>query len=275
MRRSVSFPRRIALVGAVAILVAACGGSSSSAASSAAASAAPGASQAPAASTGASAAAASTDTGAGASLNPIAALSDLTSYKLKLVLASSGTTGGLGAFGNISMSGTVVLKPVKAADVTLDLGGPAASPGASAAAATGMRIVEVNGKTWVDIGSGTLTPSTDTSSTSMVDSFSPDKLMGSTSSYISDMKSVGDETKNGMATTHYQADEKTLAAAAAGLAFFGLPNPKWSWDVWIAKDGGYVVSYSMNGTGDGGATMTMSLDITDVNSPSNVVATPS
>jgi hypothetical protein len=89
------------------------------------------------------------------------------------------------------------------------------------------------------------------------------------------MKSVGDETKNGMATTHYQADAKTLAAAAAGLAFFGLTNPKWSWDVWVAKDGGYVVSYSMNGTGDAGSSMTMSLDITDVNSPSNVVATPS
>ena len=275
MGRSGTVTRRIAFAGALALLVSACGGSSSSTALTAAASAAGGASQAPAASAGSSAAAASTDTGATSTTNPISALSDLTSYKLKMVLASSGTTGGLSSFGNMTMSGTVVLKPVKAADVTLDLGGPAASPGASAAASTGMRIVEVNGKTWVDLGMGTLTPSTDTSSSSMVDSFSPDKLLGSMAGYISGMKVIGDETKNGIAGTHYQADDQTLASAAAGLAMFGLTNPKWSWDVWIAKDGGYVVSYTMNGNGDGGSTMTMSLDITDVNSPSNVVETPS
>ncbi len=199
-----------------------------------------------------------------------------------MVIASSGTTGGLlGVRQHVAWSGTVVLKPIKAADVTLNLSAPPPSPSDSAASpddsavSTGMRVVEVNGETWVDIGTGTLVKSTDPSSSSMVDSFAPDKLLGSTSGYISDMKVVGDEQKNGVATTHYQADQTTLAAASAGLAFFGLTNPQWSWDVWIAKDGGYVVSYALKGTGDGGASMTMSLDITDVNSPSNVIQTPS
>jgi hypothetical protein len=263
--RSIHFPRQLALLGASALLVVACGGSGSTTAPSAAASTG----------AGASSAAASTAAGGGtASLNPIGALSGLTSYKLKITLASSGTTGGLAAFGNMAMSGTVVLKPDKAADMTLSLGGAAPSPGASAASMD-MRVVEVNGKTWVDLGGGTLTESTDSSSSSMVDSFSPDKLLGSTAGYIGQMQTVGDETKNGIAATHYKADDKTLAAAAAGLAMFGLTNPKWSWDVWIAKDGGYVISYSMSGTGDAGSSMTMSLDITDVNSPSNVVETPS
>jgi hypothetical protein len=261
--------RGLALAGAVALAVAACSGSSSTPAPSspAAASSAPAVASAPAASTGA---AASADAG-GATGNPISALSDLNSYKLNLTMSSKGTTGGLAALGDISMQGTVVAKPEKATDITVTLGG--AAPGASAAGLS-MRIVEVNGKTYTDFGTGTLTESTDSSQASMAASLSPEKLLGSLTSYLTLMQPVGDEQKNGVATTHYQGDDKTFAAAAPALAMLGLKDAKWTWDVWIAKEGGYAVSYAMNGSGSDNASMSVTMDVSDVNSPSNVVKGP-
>lgn len=242
---------RLALTGALAIMLAACGGSSASTAPAASGAASAGSasqaapSQAPAASTAA---------GPG---DAISALSDLNSYKIKLVLASKGTTSGMGALGNVTVEGTVVLKPAKASDIT----------------AMGIHMVEVNGKQYVDMGSG-LEESTDPNSTSMVDSLSPEKLLGGMSSYLSQMASKGDEQKNGIATAHYQADAGLLSTAASSLASMGLVDAKWTWDVWIAKQGGYVVSYILAGTGNDGATFSISLDISDVNSPSNVVKAP-
>jgi hypothetical protein len=246
--------RRLALTGALAIVVAACGGAaaSSAPAGTAGASAAPASQQAPA-SQDAPASQATGGTG-----SAISALADLSSYKLKMVLASKGTTSGLGAMGDITMEGTVVLKPEKASDITM----------------MGMRIVEVGGKSYVDLGTGTLTESTDSSQSSLADSLSPEKLLGGMSSYMSGMKSVGDEQKNGIAATHYQADEATLAAASASLSMMGLVEAKWSWDVWVAKEGGYAVGYILKGTGKDGASFSMSIDISDVNSPSNVVKGP-
>lgn len=254
--------RRLVASGALAILVAACGGS----ASSPAASSGGGASAAPAASSGGGASPAAS-TGGGSEATPaassgvsgdaIGALADLTSYKIKLVLAAKGTTSGMGALGDVTMQGTVVLKPEKASDIT----------------AMGIRMVEVGGKQYIDMGSG-LTESTDAGQNSMADSLAPEKLLGGMTSYLSQMKAVGDEQKNGIATVHYQADEKVLGEAAAALALMGLADAKWNWDVWIAKQGGYAVSYILKGTGTDGASFSISLDISDVNSPSNVVKGP-
>lgn len=246
--------RRLALTGALAIVVAACGGASASSAPAGTA----GASAAPASQgAGASQPAAATQATGGTG-GAISALADLSSYRLKIALASKGTTSGLGAMGNLTMEGIVVLKPAKASDMKM----------------MGMRVVEVGGKTYVDLGSGTLIESTDGSQSSIADSLSPEKLLGGMSSYMSGMKSAGDEQKNGIATTHYQADAATLAAAATGLEMMGLADAKWSWDVWVAKQGGYVVGYSLQGTGKDNASFSMSIDISDVNSPSNVVKGP-
>lgn len=253
---------RLALTGALVVMVAGCGGS----ASSPAASTGGGASPAPAASSGGAASPAASSGGSeatpaassgGVSGDAIAALSDLTSYKIKLVLAAKGTTSGMGALGNVTMEGTVVLKPEKASDITT----------------MGIRMVEVGGKQYIDMGSG-LIESTDAGQTSMADSLAPEKLLGGMTSYLSQMKSVGDEQKNGIATVHYQADEKVLGEAAAALSMMGLTDAKWNWDVWIAKQGGYAVSYILKGTGTDGASFSISLDISDVNSPSNVVKGP-
>jgi hypothetical protein len=196
--------------------------------------------------------------------DPIAALSDLNSYRLKIAIASKGISGSIGSLGDVSLDGTVILKPEKAADMKLSLG----------AAGTAMRIVEVGGKQYVDIGTGTLIPSTDSSSSSMVDSFMPDKMFGSIASVASMMKVVGDETKNGIATTHLTASPELLATQGAALGgAFGLTDGTWTMDVWVAKDGGYAVSYALAGKGSSGE-MSMSMDLSHVNDPSNVVKGP-
>jgi hypothetical protein len=269
---------RILVVGAVlALALGACGGSSTATspasstgagASTGAASQTPAPSEAPVASTGVDASVAP------AANDPIGALSGLSSYKIRFSMGGSGTTGSIAALGNITMAGTIVTKPDPAADITMSIGG--ASPDASAASSApglSFHVIEKDGKTWSD-ATGSMVLQTDSSSTSMVDSLSPEKLLGGLSSYTSQMKTVGDEQKNGVATTHLQADEATLSAATSSLALLGLTNAKWSWDIWVAKDGGYAVSYIMKGTGDGGASMSISLDLSDVNSTSNVVTAP-
>ncbi|MEW6224876.1 MAG: LppX_LprAFG lipoprotein [Chloroflexota bacterium] len=196
--------------------------------------------------------------------DPIGALADLDSYKLALTIASENVAGGIAAMGDISISGTFVRRPEAAADLVLAIG--------ESGQALEMRIVEIGGKTYVDMGGG-LTEG-GASQSSLVSSFSPDKLLGGFSTYTPRMQVVGDETKNGVATTHLTATPELMAEAASSLSSLGLDDATWSWDVWIAKDGGYAVSYVMEGRGTGDASMAISMDLTDANSPSNIVEAP-
>ncbi len=264
--------RTLVASGILALVVGACGGSS--------ATTAPEASAASGASTGAGAAtpAPAATTGGGSSVapagnDPIGALANLASYKIRFSMGGSGITTGFAAMGNITMAGTIMVKPEPAADITMTIGG--AAPGSSASAVAGITIhtIEKGGRTWSD-ATGTMAEQTAPGATSMVDSLSPQKLLGGMGAYLSQMKSVGDEQKNGIATTHYQADAALLSSANVALSMFGLKNGKWAWDVWVAKDGGYAVSYVMAGTGDAGVSMSISLDLSDVNSSSNTVTTP-
>lgn len=266
--------RGLALAGALALAVGACGGASATAAPAASSAGGGGTAATPAGGGAATPAATpAASTAGGVSGDAIGALSDLNSYKIKFVMAGKGTSGGLASMGNISMEGIVVLKPEKASDITMTLG--AETPGdSSGVGAMKMRILEVNGKQYTDLGGGTLTESTDTSGTSMADSLSPEKMLGGASSYMDQMQKIGDESKNGVETTHYKADDKVLSSAATYLDLLGLKDAKWNWEIWVAKQGGYIVSYVMTGTGSDSSEMTLSLDISDVNSPANVVKAP-
>ena len=258
---------RILVAGAVlALALGACGGSSPASspasstgagASTGAASQAPAANESPVASTGVETSAAP------AANDPIGALAGLSSYKMNFSMASSGAKGAFAALGNITSAGIIVVKPDPASDIKITIGGGASS----------FHVIKQGGKTWSD-ATGSMVLQTDSSSTGIVDSLSPQKILGSLSSLTAKMKTVGDEQKNGVATTHLQADAATFTDAASMLALFGLTNATWSWDIWVAKDGGYAVSYIMKGTGDAGASVAISLDLSDVNSPSNVVTAP-
>ena len=249
IRRSV-VPMPLTLAIAAALAVGACGGSApatqapggaaASTASAASASAQPSAeaSQAPAGDAGGLSGAA-------------ARLSSINSYKFKMTL-SGGSFGTM--LGTEPITGTVTTNP-KAAQMSM----------------MGIQMIEANGKTWIKMGTD-WTESTDDSTSSLADSFAPEKMFGSTlsGSAAQGYKAAGEEQKNGIAAVHYKADANQLGEYGS---LFGVEGATWSADVWVAKGGGYPVSMSVQATG-GSEKFQMSFDITDINNPSNTVESP-
>jgi hypothetical protein len=179
-------------------------------------------------------------------------LSNISSFKFKIKMAG-GSFGSL--LGTDPITGSVTTNP-KAAQMSL----------------MGMEYIEVGDKSWVKIGD-TWTANDGDSSSSLADSFAPEKMFGSvlSGSAASGYHSTGDEQKNGVSAVHYQADASAIAEYA-GL--FGVKgNASWSSDVWIAKDGGYPVSMSVIATG-GTETFEMTFDISNINDPSIKIETP-
>lgn len=240
---------------ATSLLVAACGGGSG--ATTAPGAATPGPTTAPA-----TVAAPSGDAG-GIGLGGAAAkLEDLASYKFSMTMAAEGSAGFslVKAGTSMTISGTVILKPVIAADITM-----ATKDATGTEAAFGYRII--GDKAYVSLGADTWMETAADDAQSTIDSFKPDNFMTGFGS-ISDMKMVGDEERNGVQATHYQGE----APASVGR-MFGLPTGTWTMDAWIAKDGGYLVSSSAIGEAPDGK-FTLSVDITDLDSSDNKVEPP-
>lgn len=59
--------------------------------------------------------------------------------------------------------------------------------------------------------------------------------------YVPVFKRVGEETVNGVATVHYTYSAESLATEYGTMSGSG--------DIYVAKDGGYIVRYTFNGTG--------------------------
>lgn len=260
-----SWTRPLAGCAALVLAIAACGGGGgSSPGASSPATTAPAATEAPAA-TDVPATAAPTEGGAaGPDISGAAsALADLDSYHLKITMSMEGVEDSMfSAFGDgLVMEGTVIFEPVRAADITMTMG-PAEQQ-----MTVGYKVI--GDKAWVSLGDAWMeTPADDAQST--IDSLAPDKMLGSFSS-VTGLAPVGDETKNGVATTHYSASGEELGAAM-GTAL-GLADATWTVDFWVAKDGGYAVSYSVKGEGAKGS-FEMTVDVTEIDNPANTVEPP-
>ncbi len=245
---------------ATTLLVAACGGTS--------ATAAPGGTS-PAATTGAAPTGAATTTapasqpsGATGIGGAITALEDLSSYKFAITMAAEGAANFslVQSGGSMTIGGTVIVKPETAMDMTMST-----KDATGTETAFGYRIV--GDKAYVSLGPDVWMETSATDAQSTVDTFKPEKFMSSLGS-LDNMQAVGDETKNGIATTHYKGE----APASMG-SMFGLPTGTWTMEAWVAKDGGYLVSSSIVGESADGK-FTMSVDISDLDSPSNSVEAP-
>ena len=84
-----------------------------------------------------------------------------------------------------------------------------------------------------------------------------------------DMTVVGQETRNGIAATHYRGGED-VAAILGSIA--GIQG-SWSSDLWLAQAGGYLITAHAGVQGsdaNGGGSFTVELNITDVNSAAPV-----
>ena len=195
--------------------------------------------------------------------NAPAKLDAQTSYKFKFTLKGGSYASSVGA----GVAGTVVNKPSFAVQFTY----------------VDQEIIEIHGKNWTKNGSSwTLSPYPDLPTT--YDSYGPAILFAHyfTASSAAYYTSAGDETVNGVPTTHYKADPTSLTymtnywgvtAASGQLA----PTA----DIWIAKSGGYPVRWKVAAPnvkvvpGSGGSTVFEFLvDITKANDAGNVIHVP-
>ena len=85
------------------------------------------------------------------------------------------------------------------------------------------------------------------------------------------MAAVGQEEKNGVATTHYHVTGADSPGVAEGL------GPDGVMDLWVADDGGYVVSMVVDGVIDVNGTdtpMSWAMDISRINDETIAIEAP-
>ena len=213
---------------------------------------------------GASQAAVSQGTDGGNISGAAAALENVTSYKFSATLAGgqfatlATLIGGTGTSGAVTLSGTIVVKPEKAADITI-------AP---------WHVIEVGGVEYTDLSGTGSYVSNPASDTGMAKSLSPAEMFSGALGAINagDFNKVGTEQKNGVTADHYVATEAALAKLGQrGVA----PGATWTAEIWIAKDGGYPGSMKIIATmPDQSIGYEMLFDLTNVNDPANKVTAP-
>jgi hypothetical protein len=270
-----SFAPTVAALGLLATLaLAACGGSASAAPTEAAAGSTP----APTATTAPTEAPADTGTATVPTFNPAdfsnaaTNLQNADSYKFSVEMqnASTGTAGS--DSGSTVFTGTVVNKPDKAQTLNM------IQKDASGNTTDETNYIVIGDQTWTKSGSDTkwqeIPAAQAPAFLGFLTSFRPEQLF---SMYFApgaaDNTVVGDEQKNGVATTHYKggASIGAILSAIAGV------SGTWSSDVWISKDGGYLVHSEVSvasATSSSGGSFAVVVDISDINSSSNVVTAP-
>jgi hypothetical protein len=208
------------------------------------------------------AASTSTDTGAGLG-GAAAAMANMSSFMFTMTVAGDNLSDTLATLpgaansgnGPFSLKGTFVLKPAKAADVTV----------------TGaLHIISVDGSDYQDPGiTGSFTR---TDATGLVDQLSPIAVYAEFNPNASGFTDIGMETKDGVDTDHYQAGKSALAELAS---IAGVDNATWTADVWIARNGGYPVSvWVVAKAADNSIPYEIVFDLTKVDDPGNKVTAP-
>lgn len=193
------------------------------------------------------------------------------SYRFNVELQTSSTDGGDASAGSTIFSGIVINKPDKAQTLDLtdkDQNGDITSQTSYILLAANAYVRDGADGTWTEIPAAQADMFIQALS-----GFRPEQLF---SLYFApgaaDNTRVGDEQKNGVSTTHYKGGEGIGAILSAIAGVSGT----WSSDVWISKDGGYLVhseaSVAASDSSSGGFSVVV--DITDINSPTNTVKAP-
>ena len=237
---------RLSSIGLLAIVLAACGGTAATIAPDGterppvATEAPPAATEAPPEGT-----TPPVDPGALPSFDPadiLANLEGIDSYRIQM--ATDGTVG---------YQAVVVTKPVLSRDIRLGEGDDA------------QRIVVIGDEAWMS-GPDGFEPLPAELASSMLLAFDPIALAGgfADTGAWTGATEVGSEERNGVDTTHYRIDGSTFGAMMPQLP------PGASIDIWIAKDGGYIVAMEVIGEGGKG----FQIDVSGINDPENVVERP-
>lgn len=166
-------------------------------------------------------------------------LDNVDSYRITIA------TGGETAY-----QAMVVTKPVLSRDVTV----------------SGQRFVVIGDEVWMETD-GQLVPAPAQMASGLLSTFDPALLVGAFAQpgAMFGASELGSEEKNGVQAKHFKVDSSSLVGTFASMP------PGSSIEIWIAEDGGYLVSMSAIGLGD----EDFAMDVTNVNDPANVIERPS
>ena len=147
--------------------------------------------------------------------------------------------------------GTVVTKPELSRDITIS---------------GGTHIVVIGDEAWVAQGSEPLKAVPAQIASSMFAAFDPTLMVGMFAGpeWAANSLDKGVEQKNGVSAHHYLIDATTVTGGLTAMPAGASIN------LWIA-DEGYLVALESTGMGNGD----LSIQVTDVDDPSNVVERPS
>jgi hypothetical protein len=158
------------------------------------------------------------------------------------------------------LKGTYILKPDKAADVTV---------------ANSIHVISTGGFDYVD-SDGTGYTQKDATGGSYADSLSPVAFFAAID-FSKGFDSKGSETENGVDAEHFVASDAGVAALKQMGSVAGVPDAQWTGEIWIAKTGGYPVKLAITATATGTtATVVFQrlFDITHIDDAANKVTAP-
>ncbi len=205
--------------------------------------------------------------------NAASALNELDSYSFSVEIQSTATQGGQTTIqeGTTTMTGTVVNAPEKASTlhlVTTEVDGTITDETEIALVGTTayLRSGGASGS-WQEIPAaqaGTFTQ--------LMDAFRPEQMFALYFVPIgTETTFVAQETRNGVASTHYRGGEDVGAILGSIAGVQG----SWSSDIWLAQDGGFLVASHAGVQGsdaNGGGSFAIVVNITDVNAAGPVTA---
>lgn len=101
--------------------------------------------------------------------------------------------------------------------------------------------IRIGDQIWYDVGTESFTEVDAANAKNLIDQYEPyylDNLAQSATEQDFEFDPVGDETVSGVATSHYRLSEADLEDV---IQLTELQPSQWAGDVWIAKDGGYLM----------------------------------
>lgn len=238
----------------LAVALAACGGSSPSPSSGGEAQASSGAEESMGESMEPSVAESAEPTDGALDVGKAAdSVSGLTSYQLDVTVESAGETQTITILATKS--------PVEASHYTM--GG--ASP---------LDMIVIDGEgAWIKQGDTWSAPQGGTDLyLSVFDFFAPDRIVSTyrLGLYAANFAEQGSEERNGVSSTHFHLD----ASGISGPGSENFPDDG-TFDLWVANDGGYLVSLVFGGTDpETGERSDLTMDVSRVNDPSISIEAP-
>ncbi len=188
------------------------------------------------------------------------ALADLDSYRV--AVTSRGLVPASTPNGRVTMTSTLVQGADPAAEFTMT--------GVDGFEGGRLQAIVIGEEAWLKSGTaGWLkSPGGAADFDAAFTALSPIDLVSGFEGLATNALRVGEERRNGQRAIRYRSDEDQ--AAAVGLAGGTA-------DLWLAVDGGYLVSLAIEGTWDLDGTptpITLAIDVTNVNDPANRVDPP-